>query len=185
MICAATDPKLQGDAIVLKRLETLAILVLLLAAGCGRSGDANNATTASINGSPMADGSQGPSLEKPPSDPQHPEVLVETTLGNFTVRLDGDKAPTTVTNFLRYVRDGNYNQTIVHQVFRGQGFLAGGYGTNLIETPTHTPIRNEARNGLKNRRGTIAMARLADAIDTRHVPVFRQRRRQSGPRSPG
>ncbi len=157
---------------MLRRLETVGILLLLIVAGCSRSGDASKATTASINGTEATDGSQGPLLQTQPSDPQHPVVQIATLLGDISVRLDADKSPTTVTNFLRYVRDGHYDQTIVHQVFRDHGFLAGGYGTNLVEKPTQTPIRNEARNGLKNRRGTLAMARLPDATDSATSQFF-------------
>jgi peptidyl-prolyl cis-trans isomerase B (cyclophilin B) len=99
-------------------------------------------------------------------------VLIETGLGNITLRLDADKAPLTVGNFLSYVRGGHYDQTIIHQIYKGQGFLAGGYGSNLAEKKPHTPIRNEADNGLKNRRGTIAMVRLPDAIDSATCQFF-------------
>ena len=99
-------------------------------------------------------------------------VLIETSLGNITVQLDAEKAPLTVDNFLSYVNAGHYDQTIVHQVYKGQGFLAGGYGANLVEKPGRTPVRNEAHNGLKNRRGTISMVRLPDAIDSATCQFF-------------
>ena len=75
---------------------------------------------------------------KPAADPKHPVVLIETGQGNVTVRLDADKAPLTVGNFLSYVRTGHYDQTIIHQIYKGQGFLAGGYGTNLAEKKPST-----------------------------------------------
>ena len=79
----------------------------------------------------------------------------------------------TVDNFLNsYVGDRFYDQTIVHQVYKGQGILAGGYGTNLVEKPARTPIRNEALNGLKNHRGAIAMVRQPDAIDSATSQFF-------------
>ena len=122
--------------------------------------------------SPAVSGNPAPAPSKPAADRKHPVVLIETSLGNMTVRLDADKAPLTVDNFLSYVRTSHYDQTIVHQIYKGQGFLAGGYGMNLTEKKPHTPIRNEARNGQKNRRGTIAMVRLPDAIDSATCQFF-------------
>lgn len=151
-------------------VKCLILLLLFTLAGCGQSGDGNSAPTASIgseeNATPGTGAVQGPSLKKPASDPLHPVVVIETSLGNITLRLDAEKAPLTVDNFLSYVAGGHYDQTIVHQVYKGQGFLAGGYGMNWVERPSRTPIRNEAHNGLKNRRGTIAMVRSPDAIDS-------------------
>ncbi len=99
-------------------------------------------------------------------------VVIETTLGNITVRLDAEKAQLTVGNFLNYTGASFYNQTIVHQVYKGQGILAGGYDANLVEKRARAPIRNEARNGLKNRRGSIAMVRQPDAIDSAKSQFF-------------
>ena len=99
-------------------------------------------------------------------------MLIETGLGNITVQLDAEKAPETVNNFLSYVKGGHYEQTIVHQVYPGQGFLAGGYDTKFVEKKARTPIRNEADNGLKNRRGTIAMVRCPDVIDSATCQFF-------------
>jgi peptidyl-prolyl cis-trans isomerase B (cyclophilin B) len=80
-----------------------------------------------------------------------------------------------VDNFLSYVASGHYDQTIIHQVFKGRGFLAGGYairGASVIEKPGRTPVLNEARNGLKNVRGTISMVRFPDAIDSARCQFF-------------
>ena len=133
-----------------------------------------------INGtstaSPTAEGNHQPA---PAPDLQHPEVVIETTLGKMTVQLDAKNAPLTVENFLRYVNAGEYDQTIVHQVYKGQVFLAGGYGKDFVEKPARTAILSEADNGLKNLRGTIAMARLADGFHTATRRVLRQRGRQS------
>jgi cyclophilin family peptidyl-prolyl cis-trans isomerase len=147
---------------------------LLALAGCGRSGDGNQSTAAIASGQQggaSAAGGQSPSGTKS-SDPLHPVVVIETSLGNLTVKLDAEKAPLTVDNFLTYVAAGQYDQTIIHQIYKGQGFLAGGYGVNLVEKPGRTPVRNEAHNGLKNRRGTISMVRLPDAIDSATCQFF-------------
>ena len=164
-----------GDLTVYRRSITIVtclnVLVLLAAAGCNRDG--TQPPAASIGGSdPAAGGAGGPTLTKPASDPAHPVVLIETSLGNITIKLDAEKAPLTVDNFLSYVSAAHYDQTIVHQVYRGQGVLAGGYGTNMIERPARTPVRNEAHNGIKNRRGTVSMVRLPDAIDSATCQFF-------------
>jgi cyclophilin family peptidyl-prolyl cis-trans isomerase len=159
-----------------KPLGYMSLVLLVALAGCNRGGDGTQTPAAAIGGSgkntPASDASQGPSLKKPASDPLHPEVLIETTAGSVTVRLDNEKAQITVGNFLSYVDAGHYDNTIVHQVYKGQGILAGGYGTNLAEKPVRTPIFNEARNGVKNRRGTISMVRLPDAKDSATSQFF-------------
>ncbi len=100
-------------------------------------------------------------------------VLIETSLGNIKIRLDREHSPLTVDNFLDYVAAGFYDQTIVHQVYKGQGFVAGGYGPDGKAKPgVRTPIMNEARNGLKNRRGTISMVRFPDATDSATSQFF-------------
>ena len=149
------------------------LLVILAAVGCSRGGNGDQTPTASINGaSPKDGGSGGPALGKSASDPAHPVVLIETAMGNITLKLDAEKAPLTADNFLAYISAAHYDQTIVHQVYRGQGVLMGGYGPNLVEKPGRTPIRNEAHNGLKNRRGTVSMVRMPDAIDSATCQFF-------------
>ncbi len=96
-----------------------------------------------------------------PSDP-FPRVRLATSLGDIVLELDRNKAPRTVDNFLRYVRDGFYDGTIFHRVIRGFMIQGGGYTTALQKKATRPPIRNEADNGLRNRRGTIAMARTGE-----------------------
>jgi cyclophilin family peptidyl-prolyl cis-trans isomerase len=83
-------------------------------------------------------------------------------LGTIKIELYPDKAPETVANFLRYVEDGHYDGTIFHRVISDFVIQGGGYSVDLKEKPTRGPIRNEADNGLRNERGTIAMARTAD-----------------------
>ncbi|MFO1371009.1 MAG: peptidylprolyl isomerase [Candidatus Competibacteraceae bacterium] len=89
-------------------------------------------------------------------------VRLETSLGDITVELADDKAPKTVENFLTYAREGFYNGTIFHRVIDGFMIQGGGFSADFQEKPTHAPIANEANNGLKNLRGTIAMARTSD-----------------------
>lgn len=86
-------------------------------------------------------------------------VLFETSLGNITIELFPDDSPKTVQNFKQYVRDGFYNQTIVHRVVKDFVVQGGGYSSDYALKPTRSPIINEARNRLSNKRGTISMAR--------------------------
>ena len=90
------------------------------------------------------------------------------------MRLDAEKAPLTVENFRNYVARGHYDLTIFHQVIKGppQIVLGGGYTADLKEKTPLTPIRNEAHNGLKNHRGTIAMARRANDEDSATCQFF-------------
>ena len=89
-------------------------------------------------------------------------VLMTTTLGSITLKLDRDNAPKTVENFLSYVADGFYNGTIFHRVINNFMLQGGGFTADMEQKETHAPIENEANNGLKNLRGTIAMARTQD-----------------------
>ncbi|MGD0782646.1 MAG: peptidylprolyl isomerase [Candidatus Aminicenantales bacterium] len=89
----------------------------------------------------------------------HPAVLIKTSLGDITVELYPDKAPLTVQNFLAYVDARFYDGTIFHRVITGFMIQGGGLTPDFKEKPEKPPIKNEAGNGLKNLRGTIAMAR--------------------------
>lgn len=91
--------------------------------------------------------------------PLYPKVKVETTKGEFILQLNGQRAPITVANFLQYVRDGHYTDTIFHRVIDGFMAQGGGYTVDFKKKETREPIVNESGNGLQNRRGTIAMAR--------------------------
>ena len=84
---------------------------------------------------------------------------METTKGTITLALDDEKAPETVKNFVQYAKDGHYDGTIFHRVIDGFMIQGGGFTKDMNQKETREPIRNEAMNGLKNRRGTIAMAR--------------------------
>jgi peptidyl-prolyl cis-trans isomerase B (cyclophilin B) len=88
-----------------------------------------------------------------------PTVKIETNVGTIVIELNAEKAPKTVANFLRYVNDGLYNGTIFHRVIPTFMIQGGGFTQDFKPKDTHAPIKNEANNGLKNVRGTIAMAR--------------------------
>ncbi len=89
------------------------------------------------------------------------KVTLDTVKGTITLELDEDKAPATVANFIDYVKSGHYDGTIFHRVIDGFMIQGGGFTKDMDQKPTREPIRNEAMNGLKNLRGTIAMARTA------------------------
>ena len=91
-----------------------------------------------------------------------PRVLIKTSAGEITVELDPEKAPATVENFLGYVDSGHYSGTQFHRVIKGFMIQGGGYTADFSEKDTQAPVANEADNGLKNDRGTIAMARTSD-----------------------
>lgn len=86
----------------------------------------------------------------------------KTTLGDFTVELFESEAPETCANFLRYVDEGHFDGTLFHRVIPGFMIQGGGFSSGLEQKETHSPIRNEATNGLENLRGTLAMARTND-----------------------
>jgi peptidyl-prolyl cis-trans isomerase A (cyclophilin A) len=88
-----------------------------------------------------------------------PQVRFKTSAGDFVVEVYPDKAPKTVENFLQYVKDKQYNGTVFHRVIPGFMIQGGGFTADMVQKTTRGPIPLEARNGLKNDRGTIAMAR--------------------------
>ncbi len=89
-------------------------------------------------------------------------VRLHTSLGVITLELDADKAPKTVANFLAYVKAGHYDNTVFHRVINGFMVQGGGFEPGMRQKPTQAPIENEAGNGLKNDRYTVAMARTSD-----------------------
>ena len=90
------------------------------------------------------------------------QVKLTTNHGDITLKLDAEKAPKTVANFLAYVEAGHYNGTIFHRVIKNFMIQGGGFVQGMDQKPTQAPIENEAANGLKNKRGSIAMARTND-----------------------
>jgi cyclophilin family peptidyl-prolyl cis-trans isomerase len=95
--------------------------------------------------------------------PGNPVVVIDTSEGAITVELFKDRAPVSVENFLQYARDKHYDGTIWHRVVRGYVIQGGGFTPQMVEKGTRPPIQNEATNGLSNRRGTVAMARMRSA----------------------
>jgi peptidyl-prolyl cis-trans isomerase B (cyclophilin B) len=89
------------------------------------------------------------------------QVVMETSLGTLTIELDGDKAPVTVANFLAYVDDQFYDNTIFHRVISNFMVQGGGFEPGLKQKKTKGEITNESSNGLQNKRGTLAMARTS------------------------
>ena len=88
-------------------------------------------------------------------------VEMKTSAGTLRIELDDEKAPRTVQNFLEYVRKGHYDGTIFHRVIQGFMLQGGGFDADMQQKPSAAPIQNEAGNGLKNKRYTLAMARTS------------------------
>ncbi|MEW6145427.1 MAG: peptidylprolyl isomerase [Thermodesulfobacteriota bacterium] len=101
----------------------------------------------------------------------NPVVIMSTSKGDIKIELFKDKAPITVENFLSYVNDGFYNGTIFHRVIPNFMIQGGGFTPDFSQKPTKPPIKNEAKNGLKNERGTLAMART-QVIDSATSQFF-------------
>jgi len=86
-------------------------------------------------------------------------IILHTNHGDITLELDAENAPATVANFLQYVRDGHYDNTIFHRVIDGFMIQGGGFTPDMTQKKTNPSIKLEAQNGLTNKRGTVAMAR--------------------------
>lgn len=91
--------------------------------------------------------------------PKTVDVIIETNMGKIDVELNAEKAPISVANFLQYVESGHYNNTIFHRVINNFMVQGGGFDRHMRQKTTRAMIKNEAKNGLKNDRGTLAMAR--------------------------
>lgn len=130
----------------------LALLVTLASSACAKKDTVSKPSTSS-EPAPTSTGAR---------DENKPKVLFETSEGSFTVELEAQKAPQSVANFLEYVDSGFYVGTIFHRVIPGFVIQGGGFTPELGRKETRAPIANEAENGLKNERGTLAMARTSD-----------------------
>lgn len=149
----------------LRMLACGALSLALSAAGC--QGEPDEA--ASPDTAVAAEGSRS---RAPQMNLEHPVVRIETNRGAIVVELDAVSAPGTVQNFLNYVTDGFYDGTLFHYVAANQMIVLGGYTAEHRPKLARTPIRNEAHNGLKNVRGTVAMARNATLIDSATSQLF-------------
>ena len=101
----------------------------------------------------------------------NPQVLMKTSKGDITIELSQDKAPISVKNFLSYVDEKFFDGTIFHRVIKGFMVQGGGLTPDMHEKPAKPPIKNEAANGLKNKRGTLAMARTS-VVDSATCQFF-------------
>jgi cyclophilin family peptidyl-prolyl cis-trans isomerase len=109
----------------------------------------------------LAQAPVAPPAVEPPK-PDGPVVVLETTMGDIKIALYKGKSSATVDNFLKYVRAHFYDGTIFHRVIPGFMVQGGGFTPDMVEKPTRSPVRNEAKNGLRNVRGSVAMARTTD-----------------------
>ena len=130
---------------VVKAVAVL-VAVLIAVAGSSSCGSGGAASVTSTTASTAAGAG-------------NPIVVLKTSKGDITLELDAARAPVTVANFLTYVRSGQYDGTIFHRVMPGFMIQGGGFTSDMTQKPTGAPIKNEADNGLKNLRGTVAMAR--------------------------
>jgi cyclophilin family peptidyl-prolyl cis-trans isomerase len=105
---------------------------------------------------------KAPAKEVKKMNPNAVVVTMVTNKGTIKIELDKEKAPITVENFLGYVKSGHYNKTVFHRVIDKFMIQGGGFDEKMTQKPTKAPIKTEASNGLKNLRGTIAMARTSD-----------------------
>ncbi len=105
---------------------------------------------------------QAAASPSPRASPTGPVATLETSLGRIRIALDQEKAPVSVANFVKYARAGHFSGTVFHRVIPGFMIQGGGMTAELKEKPTSPPIRNEARNGVRNLRGSVAMARTND-----------------------
>jgi cyclophilin family peptidyl-prolyl cis-trans isomerase len=148
----------------------VAIVLLFLSSLVSCGGDSSSSGP---NDTPASDAAAGTSRSQPPQfSREHPVVRIETSQGAITVRLDALRAPGTVRNFLNYAGESFYDNTLVHYVDPGKMIVAGGYSADRQPKPARLPIRNEAHNGLKNTRGSIAMTRDPALIDSATSQFF-------------
>ena len=151
---------------------------LMAVLGCGSKAGSPPVAINGNGSAPSTSSSDSGAASKPamPAMPDlhsaHPKVLIDTSMGSVTVELDAEKAPLAVENFLSYADQGFYEQTIFHQVSKDYILVAGGFDEKMAEKHGRQQIRNEAHNGLKNCRGSIAMLRLPDAIDSARSQFF-------------
>ena len=147
--------------LIYKLLPVFSVFYLVFSlSACSESGDANDKI---VTAAPVVVPVEVPVPAEIPINPENPMIQIDTNKGKIIIELFADMAPITVKNFLRYVNEGVHNNTIFHRVVKDSLIQAGEY--TFDEKPITTvfpPIKNEADSGLKNNRGTIAMARSAN-----------------------
>jgi peptidyl-prolyl cis-trans isomerase A (cyclophilin A) len=145
------------------RIASLALACGLAVLACERGGES---TAAPAAGAAVA------ASEQPATGGRgNPVVLIQTSKGTLKVELDAEHAPISVKNFLAYADAGFYDGTIFHRVIDGFMIQGGGFTPDMTQKPTSAPIKNEAGNGLQNRRGTLAMARTS-VVDSATAQFF-------------
>lgn len=140
----------------MKRLLLIASLLVFSLTACTKEDTAIESTDKATTQQTSTENTTQSSGEKMAANPK---VKIETTLGDITLELDAQNAPVTVENFISYVNDGFYDGTIFHRVIPNFMVQGGGMNPDMSEKATKASIQNEANNGLKNDRGTVAMAR--------------------------
>jgi cyclophilin family peptidyl-prolyl cis-trans isomerase len=138
--------------------RAIAVLVVFLVAVAGAASCGSGGATVS-SGTTGTTRSLTSTVTSAPANAANPIVILKTSKGDITLELDAARAPLTVANFLAYVESGQYDGTIFHRVMPGFMIQGGGLTPDMVQKPTKAPIKNEADNGLKNLRGTIAMGR--------------------------
>jgi cyclophilin family peptidyl-prolyl cis-trans isomerase len=163
---------IRSNGLSQRRLLAYLLAALTIAqCGCGDGSDNSSVDAGTpTNSGTAAAGTQ--SSRPKPLNVTNPLVRIETTLGTITLKLDGTNAPGTVRNFVNYASEGFYDNSLVHYVAPGKMIVAGGYSAEGQPKQGRTPIRNEAHNGLKNVRGTIAMTRDPALIDSATTQFF-------------
>ena len=155
----------------LMALSVFCFASTVLCCGCGSEREGGSAPSASISGS--STDSEGADFSgTSPTDPLRPEVIVTTSLGEFQIELDVEAAPGTVSNFLNYVTDRHYDGTTFHYASKESMILGGAFTLDGKEKLSSPPIRSEAFNGLKNVRGSVAINRYPDQIDSATCQFF-------------
>jgi cyclophilin family peptidyl-prolyl cis-trans isomerase len=140
----------------------LAATGLVVTIGCGGGAPPPAEEPAPAAEAPAAPAEEPAAETAPAPTGTSPMVEMRTNLGTMRIELYPDKAPKTVENFLQYARDGFYDGTVFHRVIEGFMIQGGGFAPDMTEKETRPPIENEASNGLKNVRGSVAMARTND-----------------------
>ena len=147
------------------KIQFIILLGIFLFVSCSKQNESLNSSSNENDDSKTENISQPPldivdvPAEEPATINNSPQVLIDTSFGEITIELDALNAPITVKNFLQYVKSKHYDKTIFHRVIDGFMIQGGGFSSEGDEKNTKPPIKNEGKNGLTNKKGTIAMAR--------------------------